>query len=149
MKRIVFTTSVLVLTLSAPAIAGDPVSPLFEARLAATLAGWEAAAPVETRDSNDPAWWPVSLNPASVCGGSLCVQSICFGSLCAESTCLGSGCLASICIGSGCLASLCGVSGCVGTTLCLKKCGHTGGPPNVIDPFNNGSTFVNGTCHEP
>jgi hypothetical protein len=149
MKRIIFVTVVLMAALPAIALAGDPLSPLFEARLVATLAEWDAAAPVQAQDSGDPAWWPVSLNPASLCAASACAQSLCFGSLCAESTCLGSGCLGSTCLGSGCLASLCGVSGCVGTTLCLKKRGYTGGPPNVIDPFNNGATFVNGVCHEP
>jgi hypothetical protein len=63
--------------------------------------------------------------------------------------CLGSGCIGSTCIASGCVASVCGVSGCAGITLCLKKCGYTGGPPNLIDPTENGSTFHNGTCNEP
>lgn len=148
MKRIVLTSLVLVVVLSAGESAGDPISPLFQARLQATLAGWQAKPAVPEQDSCDPEWWPASLNPASLCIGSLCPQSYCFGSLCAQSICLGSGCLGSTCIGSGCVASLCGVSGCAGTTLCLKKCGYAG-PPNAIDPTGNGTTFVNGTCHEP
>ena len=149
MKRVICTSLVLIAALSTGATAGDPPSPLYRARLLATLAGWEAPTAVRAGDPEDPGWWPASLNPVSLCVGSACPQSYCLGSICAESICLGSGCIGSTCIGSGCVASLCGVSGCAGTTLCLKKCGYAGGPPNAIDPNNNGTTFVNGTCHEP
>ncbi len=147
MKRIIFTWLVLLAVLSGAAAAADPPSPLYRARLAATLDGWKKV-PVQVRELDDPGWWPASLNPASLCVGSACPQSYCLGSLCAESVCLGSGCLGSTCIGSGCIASVCGVSGCAGTTLCLKKCGYFT-PPNAIDPTQNGTTFVNGTCNEP
>jgi hypothetical protein len=149
MKRIIFVALTAGIALSGTAIAGDPVSPLFQARLRATLADWEAGAVASSEEPGDPTWWPVSLNPASLCAGSLCPQSLCFGSVCLESMCLGSGCIGSACVASGCVASVCGVSGCAGTTLCLKKCGYAGGPPNLIDPTENGSTFQNGTCNEP
>lgn len=156
MKRIVFTTLVMVAAMCAAVNmattravgAADPHSPLYDARLAETLAEWEAGGVAARQDSDDPAWWPASLNPASLCIGSLCPQSLCFGSVCLESTCLGSGCVGSMCIGSGCAASMCGVSGCAGVTLCLKKCGSLT-PPNPIDPNGNGTTFHNGTCNEP
>lgn len=148
MKRIIFIALAMLVAIAAAASAGDPISPLYEARLAATLADWELGGVGEVNDAGDPAWWPASLNPASLCVGSVCLHSYCLGSLCAESTCLGSGCLGSACIGSGCIASMCGVSGCVGTTLCLKKCGYNGGPPNAIDPTANGTTFVDGHCFD-
>jgi hypothetical protein len=149
MKRITLTAVAAVVALSTGAGAGDLYSPLFKARLAETLADWESGAVAPKDEPGDATWWPVSLNPASLCAGSLCPQSLCFGSVCLESMCLGSGCIGSTCIASGCVASVCGVSGCAGTTLCLKKCGYAGGPPNLIDPTDNGSTFQNGTCHEP
>lgn len=148
MKRIIFTLFVLIAVVATGSFAGDPPSPLYRARLLATLARWERGTAVRAEEPEDPGWWPASLNPASMCVGSACPQSYCFGSLCAESLCLGSGCLGSTCIGSGCIASMCGMSACAGTTLCLRKCGYAG-PPNAIDPNNNGTTFVNGTCNEP
>ncbi|MGD9141832.1 MAG: hypothetical protein PVJ42_09870 [bacterium] len=156
MKRIVFTTLIMAAAIAAAVTtrpttavtAGDPLSPLYGARLAETLAEWEAGALAQHQDSDDPAWWPASFNPASLCIGSLCPQSLCIGSACIESTCIGSGCIGSMCIGSGCAASMCGVSGCAGTTLCLKKCGYIS-PPSPIDPNGNGTTFHNGTCNEP
>ncbi len=148
MKRVSSIALAMLVVLAGAASAGDPISPLYESRLAATLAEWELGGPVQVEDLGDPGWWPASLNPASLCVGSACLQSYCFGSLCAESMCLGSGCLGSACIGSGCIASMCGVSGCAGTTLCLKKCGYDGGPPNAIDPTDNGTTFVDGHCYD-
>jgi hypothetical protein len=148
MLRIGFKILLVILALVTPTCAGDIMSPLYSARLAATLAEWDAGLAAPVTDSGDPEWWPASLNPASLCVGSACPQSYCFGSICGESFCLGSGCIGSSCIGSGCVASVCGVSGCAGTTLCLKKCGYTGGPPNAIDPTQNGTTFVNGSCME-
>ncbi len=148
MKRIVFMALFLIAALCGGARASYPLSPLYEARLMATLAEWEAGAPAPAGHSDDSTWWPASANPASFCAGSLCAQSYCLGSVCLGSTCLGSGCIGSTCIGSGCAASLCGVSGCAGTTLCLKKCGPDGGPPYVIDPMDNHTTFHNGTCGE-
>jgi hypothetical protein len=149
MKRIVFTSIVLLAVVSSVCLARKPASPLYGARLSATLEEWETKAEPPAGGADEPTWWPASLNPVSMCVGSACTQSYCFGSLCAESMCLGSGCLGSACIGSGCVGSVCAVSACHGETLCLRKCGHTGGPPNAIDPLNNGTTFVNGFCYEP
>ena len=148
MKCTMLITLVLSAVLNSTAFASDPVSPLYAARLAETLDGWESGPPLKAEDAGEATWWPVSLNPLSLCIGSACPQSYCFGSLCAESLCLGSGCLGSTCIGSGCLASLCGVSGCLGATLCIKKCGYNGGLPNAIDPTNNGTTFTDGHCYD-
>jgi len=148
MKRMILIAVLLLVLSSSAALARDPLSPLYEACLEATLTGWEKGFSVRGRCPEDDTGWPVSLAPISMCVGSACLQSYCFGSLCAESMCLGSGCLGSACLGSGCLGSVCTVSGCVGVTLCLKQCGHSGGPPQLIDPTSNGTTFVHGSCNE-
>lgn len=136
------------LTAHGAAQAGDPVSPLFSARLEATLAGWEMAAlrPAERADQ-EVLTWPASAQPASLCVGSLCVGSLCLGSLCVSSDCVGSGCVnsgcagsgcvGSVCIGSGCTGSMCGGSACMGTTLCIRACGGYGGPPMLRDPLGS------------
>lgn len=128
--------------------AGDPVSPLFAARLEATLAEWDmaAATPVAWGDQMGVVW-PASAQPASLCVGSLCIGSLCIGSLCVSSDCVGSGCVnsgcagsgcvGSVCAGSGCAGSMCGGSACVGTTLCIRQCGSDGGPPIPRDPLGS------------
>jgi hypothetical protein len=145
-----------VLLMLAPALpflgvadAGDPVSPLFAARLDATLAEWEAAASVPDGGADGVLWWPASAQPASACVGSLCAGSLCVGSLCASSDCVGSlcvnsgcagsGCVGSVCLGSGCAGSLCAGSTCAGTTLCVRVCGRNGGPPVPQDPHPPGN----------
>lgn len=130
--------------------AGDPVSPLFAARLEATLVEWEMAALPVTDDGGEGVpWWPASAQPASLCVGSLCVGSLCVGSLCVSSDCVGSGCVTSgcagsgcvgsVCLGSGCAGSMCAGSACIGTTLCIRVCGRDGGPPIPQDPYPPGS----------
>jgi hypothetical protein len=138
----------VILFACAAAQARDPVSPLFSARLEATLAGWEMAAlrPAECGDQ-EVLTWPASAQPASLCVGSLCVGSLCLGSLCVSSDCVGSGCVnsgcagsgcvGSVCIGSGCAGSMCGGSACMGTTLCIRACGGDGGPPILRDPLGS------------
>jgi hypothetical protein len=127
------------------ATAGDPVSPLFAARLEATLAGWEiAAVPAGEGGDGEVPWWPASAQPASLCVGSLCVGSLCVGSLCVSSDCVGSGCVnsgcagsgcvGSVCLGSGCAGSMCAGSACLGITLCVRVCGRDGGPTIPQDP---------------
>lgn len=134
-----------------PVIAGEPVTPLYQARLEATLAEWEGRVRSVDPEIEDPTWWPASLNPVSYCLGSACSQSYCIGSVCINSgcvgsgcvgsTCVGSGCVASICLGSGCAGSICGGSACWGPTGCPKKCGGYNNPPITNDPDNGGATF--------
>ena len=144
MKRICLA-AVLVLLVSGLVWAADPVSPLYQARLDATLAGWESVDTPLGKHGNDPCW-PISAQPVSLCvgsvclgslcAGSICISSECSGSLCVGSECVGSGCLGSTCLGSGCLGSICGGSVCLGTTMCLKTCGGVITPPIPADPGN-------------
>jgi hypothetical protein len=144
MRRVtVLLTCCLILMACQPALADDPVSPLYEARRDATLAQWDGGVEKVMPDGEDPGWWP-SLNPASYCLGSVCTRSYCIGSVCLGSTCVGSGCLGSQCAGSGCVGSLClgsacggsicGGSACLGTTLCDRMCGPDMGPTHPADP---------------
>ena len=145
MKRIAFL-SVLVFVsllglrgLCGIALAGDPISPLYQARLDATLAEWEMAAMGAGSICEDnPDGVVMSAQPWSYCLGSLCAGSVCLGSACLASDCLGSGCIgsgcvgsgcvSSACVGSGCVGSICGGSACLGVTLCSRRCGGDGPP---------------------
>jgi hypothetical protein len=149
----------VVLVACGAAEAGDPVSPLFAARLDATLAGWEAAAvPAGEDGDGEIPWWPASAQPASLCVGSLCVGSVCVGSLCVSSDCVGSGCVnsgcagsgcvGSVCVGSGCVGSMCGGSACAGTTLCVRLCGRDGGPTMPRDPSGSIPSSSHMLCPE-
>jgi hypothetical protein len=149
MKRIGLVVLAVVLWASSLALAADPVTPLYKARLDATLAGWEAVASTDDGTEATP-WWPASAQPVSLCVGSVCLGSLCVGSICltsdcsgsvcVNSGCVGSGCVGSTCLGSGCVGSVCGGSVCLGATLCLRKCGDTT-PPIPIDP-NGGNTSL-------
>ena len=136
--------------------AGNPVSPLFHARLEATKTDWERGEKVDGPGGTDPTWLP-SANPVSFCLGSVCLASYCIGSFCVSSGCVGSGCVGSTCIGSGCVASLCGGSGCVGSvcggsaclgvSLCPQKCDGSGdGATNREGPDYNNLTYTWGPC---
>jgi len=162
MKRIRFFVAVVLMFLpglSSIAMAGDPISPLYQARLDATLAEWEMAATGAVGGGEiGTEGGPVSVQPfsfclASVCAGSYClgsacVNSDCLGSGCINSGCVGSGCVASVCLGSGCVGSMCGGSACVGTTLCVRQCGDSG-PPLPQDQDPPPPTLSPRTCSEP
>ncbi len=149
--RLVVCASVVVLLVAIAS--AEEYSPLFSARLEATLAGWDdPGQPVDAGGgSEDPMVVsilpPGSLCLASGCVGSACLGSLCLGSGCGGSICVGSGCANSTCLGSGCVGSVCVVSGCVAETLCEKKCGGEG-PPNAIDPDFSGTVSVFPQCPE-
>jgi len=138
--------------------AGNPVSPLFHARLDETLADWESGAVPHGPGEQDPNWWPCSLNPFSYCLGSLCLQSYCIGSLCvgsgcvgsgcAGSTCVGSACASSLCAGSACVASICAGSACYGATLCERACENGREPTCPSDPGPGGLSYAPYYCPE-
>jgi hypothetical protein len=150
MKRIGLIWTCLTLLAWAAAYAGDPLSPLYRARLDATLAEWESATPQTVDDP--PGGGPVSVQPmsfcvlsvcgASFCCGSVCVSSECIGSVCVNSACTVSGCVGSICFGSACAGSICGGSLCIGESLCIQKCGATG----RADPVSTAGTR---NCAQP
>ena len=158
MKRIVLVIAVLVLGVSSLAGAADPITPLYKARLDATLAGWEATPSQVGDDTEGVPWWPVSAQPmsycvgslclGSMCGGSMCICSECSGSACLNSGCLGSACVGSTCIGSGCIGSICGGSACLGVTLCLRKCGDIT-PPIFQDPDGGNTSLAVPRCPQP
>jgi hypothetical protein len=154
MKRIGFAVVVLfAVAVAFPAflLAGDPVSPLYGARLSATLMEWEMGAmPVPDDGGEETPWFPASAQPFSFCAGSVCFGSMCFGSLCVSSDCVGSGCLnsgcsgsacvgstcvGSLCAGSVCLGSACVGSACGGSTTCLRSC-----DPSI--PIDDGAASV-------
>jgi hypothetical protein len=141
-KRLVLLVLVLLFAgIFRNVLAEDPVSPLFQERLAATLAGWEGGSDSRMAEDAGPPWWPASVNPASFCAGSVCLASYCLGSACISSecigsgcvgsACLGSGCASSLCLGSGCLGSMCAGSACLGPSLCPRHCDD---PTNPISP---------------
>lgn len=145
---VVVVASVSLAGLSSIALAGDPISPLYQARLDATLAGWDMAAMGAGGVGEiDPEGGPISAQPFSFCVGSLCAGSYCFGSVCVNSDCLGSacinsgcvgsGCVGSVCVASGCVGSMCGGSACLGVTLCTRACGGDG-PPTPQPPLPPG-----------
>ncbi|MFZ1946211.1 MAG: hypothetical protein WAW06_01535 [bacterium] len=147
----------VVFTLPTFLLAGDEVSPLYGARLSATLIEWEMGlGPLPDDGGEETPWFPVSAQPLSFCAGSVCFGSMCFGSMCVSSDCVGSGCLSSgctgslcagstclgsVCAGSVCLGSACVGSTCGGSTTCLRSCDPTfpiddGGPsarPGQLD----------------
>ena len=157
MRITVLLVCCLVAAVSLPAFAGNPVSPLYRARLDETLADWETDAVPPSPGGEDPAWWPASLNPFSYCLGSLCPQSYCLGSLCLESGCVGSGCVGSTCVGSACATSLCAGSACIasvcagsacyGATLCDRVCGEDS-PACPSDPGTGGLSYTPYYCPE-
>jgi hypothetical protein len=159
MKRIVGVVVCLVVGLS-PLVPGSshaasPVTPLYKARLDATVKGWETAVSPMGGDVDCTPWWPASAQPASLCvgslclgslcAGSLCISSECSGSLCVASGCAGSGCVGSTCLGSGCVGSICGGSVCVGTTMCLRTCGGIT-PPTPVDPYGGTTSLAVPRC---
>jgi len=122
-------------------LAGDLVSPLFGARLDATLMEWEmGVGPVPDDGGEEVPWFPISAQPLSFCAGSVCYASMCFGSMCVSSDCVGSGCIGSgcsgsacvgstcvgsVCAGSTCVGSVCAGSTCCGSTTCMRYCDPT------------------------
>jgi hypothetical protein len=120
-----------------PAGPGDSDSPLYKARLDATLSEWKSESSTDgsAHATNEGAGDQVIsffFPPPSYCVVSACFGSLCVGSLCASSTCLGSGCVGSVCLGTGCL----------GTTLCLKNCATEGPPrPIELDPEGEGPSL--------
>jgi hypothetical protein len=149
MKRIALLVLGCLLTIClGNGLAGDPVSPLFQARLDATKAEWERGGEAGDPGGQDPTWWPASANPMSFCLGSVCLASHCVGSGCVGSTCLGSGCAASLCVGSGCVGSICGGSACLGVSLCPKKCHGNDGAANRDGPDYGGLTYTWGPCRD-
>jgi hypothetical protein len=159
MKRIALLVLGCLLTIClGNGLAGDPVSPLFQARLDATKAEWERGGEAGDPGGQDPTWWPASANPMSFCLGSVCLTSYCLGSFCMSShcvgsgcvgsTCLGSGCAASLCVGSGCVGSICGGSACLGVSLCPKKCHGNDGAANRDGPDYGGLTYTWGPCRD-
>ncbi len=157
MKRSVLMVVVLVVGCTCcVCYAKDPQSPLFRARLEATMRDWENGGSPGAYGGDDPPLTPASLNPASFCLGSACLASYCIGSLCISSECVGSGCAGSTCIGSGCAASMCAASGCIGsicggsacmgTTLCPKVCGDDTGPASTQGPDYGNLTYTWGPC---
>jgi len=145
-RRFMLLMTTILILVCQVTLAGEPTSPLFQARLEATLRDWERGAQPELIDEQEPTWWPASVNPVSYCAGSLCLGSFCLGSACLASYCVGSGCTASLCLGSGCLCSGCGGSACLGVTLCIKHC-RDDTPANMIDQ-NVGTTTFNYMCPE-
>ena len=157
MKRIGLLFSVCLLAACLQSgFGGDPVSPLFQARLDATMAEWERAGDAGDPGGQDPTWWPASANPVSFCAGSVCLASYCIGSFCLSSecvgsgcvgsTCVGSGCVSSLCAGSGCLGSICGGSACMGVSLCPKNCTGNDGAANADGPDYTNLTYTWGPC---
>jgi hypothetical protein len=117
-------------------LAGDPVSPLFQARLDATKAEWERGGEASNTGGQAPVWAPASANPQSLCTNTICFRSGCIGSACMGSACLGSGCAGSICYGSAC----------EGLSLCPKKCNGNDGAADRADPGYNNLTCTWGPC---
>jgi hypothetical protein len=158
MKRIGLVVVVSILLVSGLARAANPVTPLYKARLDATLRGWEASASSIGEDVDNAPWWPASAQPVSLCvgslclgslcAGSLCISSECSGSLCISSGCAGSGCVGSTCLGSGCVGSICGGSACLGVTLCLRTCGGIT-PPTPADPYGGTTSLAVPRCPQP
>ena len=157
MKRIAILVLGFLLTICLQnSFAGDPVSPLFQARLDATMDEWERGGKAGDPGDQSPTWWPASANPVSFCLGSVCLASYCVGSLCVSSdcvgsgcvgsTCLGSGCASSLCVGSGCVGSICGGSACLGVSLCPKRCDGNDGAAGRDSPDYGGLTFTWGPC---
>ena len=141
--RLMFLLSVLALVVAVNSASASDYSPLFAARLEATLESWDRPTqPIDSTGGEEPDLVPSVLPPWSVCVGSICVGSVCAGSIC-----LGSGCSGSTCVGSACVMSGCLISGCVGETLCAKKCGGDG-PPNIVDPSLPGSVTFWPACPE-
>ena len=116
--------------------AGDPISPLFRARLDATMAEWERSGEAGGSSGEGAASWPMSASRESLCIGSMCMQS----------HCMNGRCLRSECIGSGCATSLCGGSACVGVSLCPKKCSGNDGAADRADPDYSNLTYTWGPC---
>ena len=158
MMRIGLVIAVVAVCVSSAARASDPITPLYRARLDATLAGWETAGSPPDDDAQGSLSWPASAQPVSFCVGSLCLGSMCAGSLCigsecsgsvcVNSGCAGSGCVGSTCIGSGCVGSICGGSACMGITLCLRTCGDVT-PPIVQDPYGGTTSLAVPRCPQP
>ncbi|MFH1221178.1 MAG: hypothetical protein V1694_12095 [Candidatus Eisenbacteria bacterium] len=156
MMRIGLVVTGIIFMLCGTVLGGDPVSPLYQARLAATLAEWEAG-PRPVADVADDNGGPASLQPVSLCIGSACLGSVCIGSACLGSECLGSACLESSCLGSGCVGSACAGSTCVGTlcvgsacygaSACGSGCRRGGGQTNAVDPLP--STSLTRNCYQP
>ena len=162
MMRIKSFLAVVFLLLSAFApsvLAADPVSPLYQAQLDATLARWELGASGMIGDGGvDVTGGPASVQPFSFCLASICVGSYCIGSACLNSECIGSGCVnsgcvgsgcvSSVCLGSGCVGSMCGGSACYGATMCVRQCGPDG-PAIPQDPQPSAPTMSARTCPQP
>jgi hypothetical protein len=159
MRRIVPVVLLCLVVISIrSALAGDPVSPLFQARLEATMVEWERGATPQDRGDPEVGAWPASAHPASFCLGSACLSSYCIGSLCVSSECVGSGCVGSTCVGSGCASSLCAGSGCIGSicggsacmgpSLCPRKCDGNDGATNPAEPDYGNLTYTWGPCRE-
>ena len=149
MRITVLILGCLVLAMCAPVFASDPVSPLFGERLDNTLNGWERAAVTPNQiEEGDPISPFASVNPYSLCLGSICVESACFGSLCLNSGCLISGCAGSTCIGSMCLGSICGASACYGSSLCARICSSGDGASIPASPLYNAPSCSPLNCPE-
>jgi hypothetical protein len=149
MRITVLLVGCLVVAICLPVFAGDAVSPLFDERLGETLDGWQRGTVTPSRvEEGDPTWALVSVNPWSVCLGSLCINSTCLGSLCTNSGCIGSGCAGSTCAGSVCFGSICGASACYGVTMCARLCGSHGDATIPVGPLYNAPSCSPLNCPE-
>ena len=129
------------------AVAGDPLSPLFQARLEATMAGWQRGwdagqAATQRRISRPGA------DSTSFCLGSVCQMSYCLESYCASSTCIGSACPGSACTASSCVGTVCHGSACLGVSLCPKRCDGNDGAAGREGPDYGNLTYTWGPCRD-
>jgi len=109
-------------------------SPLYEARLDATLSEWESG--------NDSRGALAQANYGSS-DGDMIMPSLNWPSFCIGSGCLGSFCLGSGCVVSYCLISVCRNSDCLGSG-CFRPCPE---PPDPIE--DSGPTFNPNDCNQP
>ncbi len=146
MKRIGLVLACLVFLLCGTALAVAPISPLYKARLDATLAEWNQKSAVHAMDAGeDPQEYVVSVNPYSLCLISICWESYCVGSVCGGSYCGGS-----VCAGSVCASAVCGLSACAANTLCIRNCGWPTIPEDPRGPRTDLETVMDaGYCRYP
>ena len=138
--RVLIVTVILVEVACSSASATGRGSPLYEARLQASLADWDRNAMPRA------GLVPLAKDSTGVQAVSLFMppQSQCLGSACVGSTCLGSGCPATVCLGSFCFTSLCILSGCHIESTCIRTCPE--GPYCPAEPTGTSFGALSAVC---